>query len=241
MSPYISGADFKIVMIEDYSAGSDGLVVQPDIKSVEDLKGKTVATEIGTVDHMFLNKCLENAGMTEADINLTNMSIGDAGNAFIAGQVDAAVVWDPSLSLAVDAGGTVLSSTKDYPGLIPAVMAVNGDVLGSRRDDVKKVMQAWFNSLDGYDSNHEEFVKAVAEGAEISVEDFEMLMEGVDLISLEDNTPAFETSDDYVSLVTCGKEHCEFLKSVDMISEVPESLDDLIDGSLISELVAESE
>jgi hypothetical protein len=56
---------------------------------------------------------------------------------------------------------------------------------------------------------------------------------------LEDNTPAFEVSDDYVSLVTCGKEHCEFLKSVNMISEVPESLDELIDGSLISELTAE--
>lgn len=240
MSPYINGADFKIVMIEDYSAGSDGLVVKPEITSVEELKGKTVATEIGTVDHMFLNKCLEAAGMSESDVQLTNMSIGDAGNAFIAGQVDAAVIWDPSLSMAVDAGGVVLSSTKDYPGLIPAVMAVNGDVLESRRDDVKKVMRAWFDSLDGYESNHEEFVGAVAEGAEISVEDFEMLMEGVDLISLDDNLPAFEVSDDYVSLVTCGMEHCEFLKSVDMISEIPDSIDDLIDGSLISEIAQEA-
>lgn len=240
MSPYISGADFKIVMIEDYSAGSDGLVVKPEIKSVEDLKGKTVATEIGTVDHMFLNKCLEAAGMTESDIQLTNMSIGDAGNAFIAGQVDAAVIWDPSLSMAEDAGGIVLSSTKDYPGLIPAVMAVNGNTLSNRHDDVQKVMKAWFDSLGGYENNHEEFVKAVAEGAEISVEDFEMLMEGVDLISLEENVPAFQVSDDYVSLVTCGKEHCEFLKSVDMISEIPESLDNLIDGSLIDEIIEES-
>lgn len=239
MSPYISGADFKIVMIEDYSAGSDGLVVKPEIKSLEELKGKTVATEIGTVDHMFLNKCLEAAGLSESDIQLTNMSIGDAGNAFIAGQVDAAVVWDPSLSMAVDAGGVVLSSTTDYPGLIPAVMAVNGDVLTNRRDDVKKVMMAWFDSLDGYENNHDEFVKSVAEGAEISVEDFEMLMKGVDLISLDDNAPAFKESDDYVSLLTCGKEHCEFLKSVDMISEVPESLDNLIDGSLVKEIIEE--
>lgn len=240
MSPYISGADFKIVMIEDYSAGSDGLVVKPEIKSIADLKGKTVATEIGTVDHMFLNKCLESAGLTESDINLTNMSIGDAGNAFIAGQVDAAVIWDPSLTMAVDAGGVVLSSTKDYPGLIPAVMAVNSDVLTNRRDDVKKVMEAWFDSLDGYNNNHDEFVKAVAEGAEISVEDFEMLIKGVDLISLEDNLPAFETSDDYISLVTCGMEHCEFLKSVNMTSEIPDSLDNLIDGSLVNEIYAES-
>ena len=90
---YVRGADTKVIMVQDYSAGADGLIAKSDIKSVKDLKGKNVAIELGGSDHLFLLKCLENAGLTTKDVNLINMSTGDASNAFISGQVDAAAIW----------------------------------------------------------------------------------------------------------------------------------------------------
>ena len=45
--------DFKVVLVNDNSYGADGIVVQDGINSIEDLKGKTVATEVGTLEHMF--------------------------------------------------------------------------------------------------------------------------------------------------------------------------------------------
>ena len=51
--------DFKVVLVNDNSYGADGIVVQDGINSIEDLKGKTVATEVGTLEHMFLLKILE--------------------------------------------------------------------------------------------------------------------------------------------------------------------------------------
>lgn len=241
IAPYNQGGEFKIVMVEDYSAGSDGIVVKPEIKTLEDLKGKTVATEIGTVDQMFLNKCLEKAGLTESDINLSNMSIGDAGNAFIAGRVDAAVIWDPSLSLAVASGGNLLYTTKETPGLIPAVMAVNTKVLEEDRDAIKNIIKAWYEGLEVMETNHDEFVSKVAEGAEITVEDFENLMQGVKLVGLEENVPAFKNTEDYVSLTYCGMEHAKFLQSVGMLEKIPDSLEPLIDGSVINEIINEKQ
>ena len=129
---YVRGADTKVIMVQDYSAGADGLIAKSDIKSVKDLKGKNVAIELGGSDHLFLLKCLENAGLTTKDVNLVNMSTGDASNAFISGQVDAAAIWEPSLSMAQkETGGNILASTKDaeYEGLIPAVLATNGNAL----------------------------------------------------------------------------------------------------------------
>ena len=55
-------------MVQDYSAGADGLIAKSDIKSVKDLKGKNVAIELGGSDHLFLLKCLENAGLTTKDV-----------------------------------------------------------------------------------------------------------------------------------------------------------------------------
>ena len=41
--------------------------------------------KLGTVDHMFLLKMLEKHNMTIDDIEFTNMTINDAGPAFLAG------------------------------------------------------------------------------------------------------------------------------------------------------------
>mgnify|MGYP000763212662 FL=1 len=59
VAPVNEGVDFKVVLVNDNSYGADGIVVQDGINSIEDLKGKTVATEVGTLEHMFLLKILE--------------------------------------------------------------------------------------------------------------------------------------------------------------------------------------
>ena len=90
VAPVNEGVDFKVVLVNDNSYGADGIVVQDGINSIEDLKGKTVATEVGTLEHMFLLKILEENNMTVDDVNFVNMTINDAGPAFIAGSIDAA-------------------------------------------------------------------------------------------------------------------------------------------------------
>lgn len=67
---------------------------------------------------MFLLKILEENNMTVDDVNFVNMTINDAGPAFIAGSIDAAVLWEPTLSTAIGAGGKLLYSTKEEPGLM---------------------------------------------------------------------------------------------------------------------------
>ena len=84
ISPFAQGGEFSIVLETDKSNGCEGLVATSDIKSVADLKGKTVATQLYSVDHMFLLTLLDKNGMTEKDINIVDMSIQESGNAFVA-------------------------------------------------------------------------------------------------------------------------------------------------------------
>lgn len=63
-----------------------------DIQSVEDLKGKTVATLQGSYMHKSLINMLEAYGMSISDIQFTNMTSADAASALEAGAVDAAVL-----------------------------------------------------------------------------------------------------------------------------------------------------
>jgi NitT/TauT family transport system substrate-binding protein len=91
-----------VTAIVDESAGADGILVKNDINSIADLKGKTVGVSINQTSHYLLMQALETAGLTDADVDLVNMTSSDAGVSFISGDLDAAVTWEPYLSNAVE-------------------------------------------------------------------------------------------------------------------------------------------
>ncbi|MDF2959995.1 MAG: aliphatic sulfonates family transporter, periplasmic ligand-binding protein, partial [Paenibacillus sp.] len=101
LAPVSKNIPLKAVLVNDNSFGGDGIVVKPGIQSLQDLKGKKVATELGTVDHLLMLTALNKSGLKEKDVNYVNMTVNDAGPAFIAGNLDAAVLWEPFLSKAV--------------------------------------------------------------------------------------------------------------------------------------------
>lgn len=156
-----------------YSGRVDGLVATSDIKDVEDLKGKKVATELGTVDHMFLLKMLEKHNMTIDDIEFTNMTINDAGPAFLAGSADAAVLWEPTLSMAISGGGNLITSSKETPGLIPDTFAVSDRVMKSSSSAVQKVVNSWFDGVELLNKRDKNFIQSIADDAELSYEEYE--------------------------------------------------------------------
>src|SRR5882762_5378965 len=98
MAPLAEGVKLKTVVILDNSYGNDALIAKPGIASVKDLKGKTIATELGTCDHFLMLKALDAAGLKESDVKYTNLTVPDAAAAFIANKVDAAVIWQPWVS-----------------------------------------------------------------------------------------------------------------------------------------------
>ena len=239
---FADGAEYKIVMVEDYSSGADGLIASKDIKSVADLKGKTIGVEFGGSDHVFLLKALANAGLTEYDVNLVDMSTGDASNAFISGKVDAAAIWEPSLSMAQEeTGGNILVTTadKDYEGLIPAVLAVNNSTLEKDRDGVERVMKAWFESQSAYTDDQDAFAKAVADNTEVSADEFLDLMKGCKVLSADENVPVFQDGDTYVSLDYCLQTLAQFEVDNNIISAIPDNLNDLVDSSLFDDVYKE--
>lgn len=233
VAPANEGIDFKMVLVNDNSAGADGLVVHDGINSITDLKGKSVATELGTLEHMFLLKILKDNGMTIDDINFVNMTINDAGPAFIAGSVDAAVLWEPTLSMAVEGGGKLLYSTKSEPGLIPDTLAVRTEVINSSPESVQGVVNSWFDGVELLKAKDETFMKAIYDGAELSAEDYQVMLDGVTIFDKAMNEATFAKGEDYTSLPYTVEKSAEFLKDVGMIDKLPDDVSTIIDDSFV--------
>src|SRR3989475_12974901 len=85
-------------MAFDDSKGGDGIVATKEITTVKELKGKKVAYGEGSVSHFLLGYLLSQNGMSCKDIVSVNLTAGEAGAAFVAGQVDVAQTGGPGLA-----------------------------------------------------------------------------------------------------------------------------------------------
>ncbi|HNW44423.1 MAG TPA: NrtA/SsuA/CpmA family ABC transporter substrate-binding protein [Elusimicrobiales bacterium] len=80
------------------SAGRIAVMVKTDspVKSVADLKGKTVVTVFGTSAHYPAVQWLLKAGLDPAkDVKLLHMAAAEGRAALLKGDIDAIVMWDP--------------------------------------------------------------------------------------------------------------------------------------------------
>ena len=102
----------------DKSYGADGMAVRKEIASIKDLKGKTVAASApGTSPYFLVAWFLKKNGLSVKDVTIVNMEPGPAAQAFIAGQNDAALTYEPYLSTVREKpdAGKIIATTLDYP------------------------------------------------------------------------------------------------------------------------------
>ena len=158
-----TGAEFQYVLALDDSAGGDGIVARKEIKSVRDLRGKRVAVQAGSVSQFFLNVLLRDAGLSEKDVQVVNMKPGDAGAAFVAGAVDAAVTWEPWLSNGKSAPhGHMLVDSSQTPGLITDVLVFRREVIEKRAREIQGVVDAWHKAVAYWEKNPAESNRIMA-------------------------------------------------------------------------------
>lgn len=84
------GAEIISVAVID-AMGAEAVIVRPDsgVKSIEDLKGKTILTTANAGVNTFFPIVLANAGLSEEDVNVTNVPDGALVSAYLQGSGDA--------------------------------------------------------------------------------------------------------------------------------------------------------
>ncbi|HPK32886.1 ABC transporter substrate-binding protein [Ottowia sp.] len=119
-----NGVPITQIFQMDKSYGADGIAVRNDVKSFADLKGKTVAVSApGTAPYFGLAWMLSKNGMSMKDVKLVSLEPQPAAQAFVAGQNDAAMTYEPYLSTvrANPQAGKILATTLDYPMVMDTV------------------------------------------------------------------------------------------------------------------------
>ena len=156
------GIPARVIIQEDWSRGGDGIVSLKSLESVEDLKGKKIATTQFTPSHWLLLYLLAQSGLSRDEKKAIEQSLVFtaeaplAAAAFKSGNVDAAVTWEPDLTLAVNArpnDAHILISTAAATHIIADVLVARQQVVDTAPETLAAFVAGWFEAIDEMQKN----------------------------------------------------------------------------------------
>lgn len=197
------GLKARSIIQEDWSRGGDGIVSLKSIKSVEDLKGKRIASTKFTPSHWLLLFLLSQSGLSpqdRAEIEKNIVFTAEAPQAaamFKAGKVDAAVTWEPDLSGAVTARENeahVLVSTTSATNVIADTLVARQDVIDQAPGAVQAFVSGWFDAISVMKEDPQSTNQLIADALKLTADDVSGMLSGLKLTSYADNALFFGLS-----------------------------------------------
>src|SRR5216683_3422454 len=146
------------------------LVVAKDstTKSITDLKGKKVAAQKGTDPYFFLLRTLNQAGLSQADIQYVNLPHADGRTALERGQVDAWSGLDPHMAASeLQAGSKLIYRNKDFNTY--GFLNSREDFLRKYPETTKKVIELYERAKKWIVDNPNDAAAILAEAAQLDI------------------------------------------------------------------------
>ena len=174
-----AGTRVKAIGANRSDSYGTAVLVRPDstLKTAADLKGKSVATNRGSIGHYVTLKAITSAGLKPEDVNLRFLAPADAKLALTQGSVDAWATWEPYTALAeVSNHARVLVSGR---GLLPGLsyLAATDSAIAAKRpvlqDFLQRVVKAqlWsYRNVDAYSAALARIVGIPPEAAKLQFE-----------------------------------------------------------------------
>jgi NitT/TauT family transport system substrate-binding protein len=233
------GTDIVIILATDYSNGADGIIARPGITQVSELRGQRVGVESGSVSHFVLLRALEQASLSEDDVEVVHTGVTEAIDAITNGRVDAAVVWEPVLTTYEQTHGLEpIFTSAAMPDEIIDVLVVHPDTVEQRRDDLINLVQGWDEALQQWRAGSEDVRATMANALNVDQSHLRQQLMTIELIDLERNSRLLDL-DHSNSLRPTFNQLVDFLQATDQIQSSPPAPEALVTGRIVQAALSE--
>lgn len=150
-----SNKDYRVVATEERNSLSYAATALSEIKTAADLKGKTIATRVGSTGSWFISEYLTKNGVNPADVTIKDLETSVQPTALCRGDIAAMFIWHPFGLRAREICPTKVHELTTAEGYIHGY-----SILGAR--------PAWLQDPANQDTlNH--FVRAMMKGRDYAV------------------------------------------------------------------------
>jgi NitT/TauT family transport system substrate-binding protein len=224
-----NGVATKQIFQLDKSYGADGMATRNDVASIKDLKGKTVAASApGTSPYFALAWMLKKNGLSVKDVTVVNLEPAAAAQAFVSGQNDAAMTYEPYLSTvrAAPDKGKIIATTLDYP-MVMDTFGCTPKFLTDNPKAAQALTDSYFEAVAMIEKDQAKSYEIMGADVKQSGEQFG---NSAKYLRWQDKAAnqKFFTGD----FLAFNKEAADLLLEIGIIKAIPK-IDDLFDASFI--------
>jgi NitT/TauT family transport system substrate-binding protein len=224
-----NGVATKQIFQLDKSYGADGMATRNDVASIKDLKGKTIAASVpGTSPYFALAWMLKKNGLSVKDVTVANLEPAAAAQAFVAGQNDAAMTYEPYLSTvrAAPDKGKIIATTLDYP-MVMDTFGCTPKFLTENPKAAKALADSYFEAIAMIETDQAKSYEIMGADVKQSGEQF-----GNSAKYLRWQDKAANQKFFVGDFQAFNKEAADLLLEIGIIKAIP-NIDDLYDASFI--------
>ena len=173
------GSIREVVGITAQAANSYAIVVPKNstIDSPQMLKGKKVATVLGSTSHNMLDKYLAKGGLTLDDIELVSATVPTMSEMIKNGEVDAVSLWEPGVTKLTDTGEFRILAQGSDCGLEGTNTIIGRESYNNVNPKVvETILQEYKKAADSIPNTSEETWNYVADYLGLTVEQVKSML-----------------------------------------------------------------
>lgn len=227
-----SQVDQVIVALTDWSTGGDQ-IVGAGIKNIQELKGKKVAFESGSVGNFLLLLALEKYGLKLSDIQAVNQDLITNISLFIEEDVDGISTYIPFIKEAMNRPGSkIISTSQDFPGAVSDHLVVNRKFMETDPKVVQALVDSWFDTVEFMQKNPDVSRQIIAYTSGLTIQDLKKYESQIPIKGLSENLTAFERAETLASLPYAAEQIYQFLQKNKWINKSV-NIEQILDPSFV--------
>ena len=147
------GIDLRIITVIDESTGGDALLVSPDIKTLEQLKGRTIGYENKAAGTLLLNEIFNVSSLTDRSLHLVEVKQNEALDVYFQDNIDGLIVREPEKQQLLHLGAHELFNSNKLHNRITHLMIARADVLEEKEDSIIDLLTQFYKAHHYYLAN----------------------------------------------------------------------------------------
>lgn len=232
----------RIYQQVDWSSGGDGIIVRENIKTVADLRGKTIALAENSPSHYFLLNMLVAGGVQPSEVKLAFTSNAfEAAAAFNGDRnLAAAVSWAPDIyNLSKVKGNRLLVSTATANKLIADVWFARADFAQDHPAIIEGLVRGIFDGMQALKDNspnQQRVSTLMADGYGIPAADALGMLGDAHSTNWGENYQFFVNQNNPTNFARVWNQAYYLYRQVRAISNQPVPFDQVMDYTVIAKL-----
>lgn len=222
--------NMQSVLVVDETNGADVVVAQPEIKTLEDLRGKKIGVNLGGFSEVFVMEMLRLSNLTTDDVNLVKFDALEIPQRLKNNDIQAGHTWEPFVSESLKQGAVSLFTSKQTPGLILDLVAFRNETIRDRPEDVKAFVRGWLQAINFWEQNLEAGNEIITKTLKIPIDTISL--DGVNLTNLQENQQFFRANSTN-SIYDIAKIYADFFIRSGNVTRLPD-LKSLFNASFLN-------